>query len=95
LELVKRILSVMSAIAGRSYSLETHVAYVHDRPGHDRRYAMDTSKMESQLSWRPHHTFESGFAATVKWYTSVQGREWLESLKKATDEVRDGQGRRK
>jgi len=94
-ELVKRILSVMSEIAGKSYSMETHVAYVQDRPGHDRRYAMDTAKMEAQLGWRPQHTFETGFTATVKWYTSVQGREWLESLTRATEEVRAGQGRRK
>jgi dTDP-glucose 4,6-dehydratase len=75
--------------------METHVAYVQDRPGHDRRYAMDTAKMEAQLGWRPQHTFETGFTATVKWYTSVQGREWLESLTRATEEVRAGQGRRK
>jgi dTDP-D-glucose 4,6-dehydratase len=56
---------------------------------------MDTAKMEAQLGWRPQHTFETGFTATVKWYTSVQGREWLESLTRATEEVRAGQGRRK
>ena len=94
-ELVKRILSLMSEITGKAFSVETHVAYVQDRPGHDKRYAMDTSKMESELAWRPHHTFETGFTSTLRWYMSVEGRTWLESLAKATDEVREGQGRRK
>jgi dTDP-glucose 4,6-dehydratase len=75
--------------------METHVAHVQDRPGHDRRFAMDTSKIEEQLEWRPQHTFETGFAATVKWYTSVEGRDWLESLRRATEDVSDGQDRRK
>jgi dTDP-glucose 4,6-dehydratase len=44
------------------------ISFVQDRPGHDRRYAMDSSKMARELGWRPRETFESGLAKTVRWY---------------------------
>ena len=65
----------------------TLVTFVKDRPGHDRRYAMDTRKIERQLNWRPLETFESGIAKTVRWYlehgdwvrdvTSGSYRQWM------------------
>jgi len=63
------------------------ITYVQDRPGHDRRYAMDTRKIERDLGWRPRETFESGIRKTVEWYlaneawirevTSGHYREWI------------------
>src|SRR6202522_371049 len=63
------------------------ITYVVDRPGHDRRYAMDTRKIERALGWRPRETFESGIRKTVEWYlsneawirevTSGHYREWI------------------
>jgi dTDP-glucose 4,6-dehydratase len=63
------------------------ITYVQDRPGHDRRYAMDTRKIERELSWRPKETFESGIRKTVEWYlaneawirevTTGHYREWI------------------
>src|SRR5271163_4971287 len=63
------------------------ITYVQDRPGHDRRYAMDTRKIERELGWRPRETFESGIRKTVEWYlsneawirevTSGHYREWI------------------
>lgn len=63
------------------------VAFVTDRPGHDRRYAMDTQKIERELSWHPLETFESGIRKTVRWYleheywvrdvTSGSYRQWM------------------
>jgi dTDP-glucose 4,6-dehydratase len=50
---------------GRDDSLIRHVP---DRPGHDRRYAMNSAKIRAALGWRPHHTFEGGLEATVAWY---------------------------
>ena len=47
---------------------ETLIKYVTDRPGHDRRYAIDATKMRTELGWTPAHTFEKGLAETVKWY---------------------------
>ncbi len=48
------------------------VTYVQDRPGHDRRYAIDASKLKRELGWEPAHTFEQGIAATVDWYLDNQ-----------------------
>ena len=44
------------------------ISFVKDRPGHDWRYAMDASKIQRELGWRPRETFESGLAKTVRWY---------------------------
>lgn len=57
---------------GPRAALITHVA---DRPGHDRRYAIDPSRIESELGWRPAYSFDAGIAATVAWY--VAHRDWL------------------
>lgn len=51
---------------------ESLITYVKDRPGHDRRYAIDSSKLQSELDWKPTQTFESGIAATVDWYLGNQ-----------------------
>lgn len=49
---------------------ESLITFVRDRPGHDRRYAIDSSKLQSELGWRPSQTFESGIKHTVEWYLS-------------------------
>ena len=49
------------------------IQFVEDRPGHDRRYAIDPSKIETELGWRPRESFESGLAGTVDWYLA---NEW-------------------
>ena len=51
---------------------ESLITHVKDRPGHDRRYAIDSSKLQRELGWRPSQTFESGIALTVDWYLSNQ-----------------------
>jgi len=48
------------------------VEYVADRPGHDRRYAIDASKLEREVGWKALETFESGIAKTVHWYVNQQ-----------------------
>ena len=55
--------------------LKTHVT---DRPGHDRRYAIDASKIERELGWRPAETFESGLRKTVRWY--LDNTSWVERV---------------
>lgn len=54
------------------------ITFVKDRPGHDRRYAMDASKIESELGWRPKETFESGMRKTIQWYLDNQA--WIQSV---------------
>ena len=58
---------------GSSYS--TQISYVKDRPGHDRRYAIDASKIERELGWKPAETFETGIRKTVQWY--LANPEWV------------------
>ena len=54
------------------------ITYVQDRPGHDRRYAIDASKIERELGWRPSETFDSGIRKTVQWYLENPG--WVENV---------------
>jgi dTDP-glucose 4,6-dehydratase len=61
---------------GRDY--EALVTYVRDRPGHDRRYAIDPAKVRDELQWRPAETFDSGLRRTVRWY--LDNDEWLRSV---------------
>jgi len=54
------------------------ITFVQDRPGHDRRYAIDASKIKHELGWKPAHTFEQGIRETVQWYLDHQ--EWVRSV---------------
>ena len=58
---------------GKPY--QSHISYVTDRPGHDRRYAIDARKIEQELGWKPTETFESGIRKTVQWYLTHQ--DWV------------------
>ena len=61
---------------GRSYAAQ--IAFVKDRPGHDRRYAIDAGKIRRELGWSPTETFESGILKTVRWY--LDNPAWVESV---------------
>lgn len=54
------------------------ITFVKDRPGHDRRYAMNTAKIEAELGWRPRETFESGIRKTVRWY--LENDAWIQGV---------------
>ncbi len=54
------------------------ITYVKDRPGHDRRYAIDARKIERELGWRPAETFQSGIRKTVQWYLDNPG--WIANV---------------
>ena len=71
LDIVRLILSTLGAG-------EDLITYVKDRPGHDRRYAIDNTKITTQLGWSPAYTFESGLAETIAWYQN--NSEWLEHV---------------
>jgi dTDP-glucose 4,6-dehydratase len=70
-------------IAARRPGLDCErlITFVTDRPGHDRRYAIDAAKIRDELGWRPAHTFESGIRATVDWYLANDA--WLASVQSA------------
>ena len=80
LKVVQTLCSILDKLTprsdGKSYS--SQITYVTDRPGHDRRYAIDASKIERELGWRPAETFESGIQKTVEWYISNQ--DWVENV---------------
>ena len=73
LEVVERILDIL----GKPRSL---ITFVKDRPGHDRRYAIDSTRIAAELGWRPARDFEAGLAETVKWYQ--ENREWWERVRR-------------
>jgi dTDP-glucose 4,6-dehydratase len=68
---------------GKSY--REQIAFVKDRPGHDRRYGIDAAKIERELGWKPEETFESGLRKTVRWY--LENQEWVANV--ASDAYRD------
>ena len=80
LRVVESICSILDEIrpndAGKSY--REQITYVTDRPGHDVRYAMDISKIRSDLGWEPSHTFEAGLKETIEWY--LENQDWWTKL---------------
>jgi dTDP-glucose 4,6-dehydratase len=79
IELVKFLCKVMDEKLGRAAGeSESLITYVTDRAGHDKRYAIDASKLEKELGWKPSITFEEGLSKTVDWYLSNQ--EWVEKV---------------
>ncbi len=71
IEVVKTILKVL----GKPESL---ITYVKDRPGHDLRYAMDPTKLETELGWKPKYTFDTGIEPTIKW--NLENQTWLKNV---------------
>ncbi|HET7136677.1 MAG TPA: dTDP-glucose 4,6-dehydratase, partial [Casimicrobiaceae bacterium] len=66
---------------GPHVDCERLVTFVRDRPGHDRRYAIDATKIRRELGWTPAHTFETGLARTIEWY--LDNGAWLASVQNA------------
>ena len=76
LEVVKTICTILDGLRPKpSGQYADQITFVTDRPGHDRRYAIDASKLERELGWKPAETFESGIAKTVQWY--LEHPEWI------------------
>ena len=76
------ILDELAPSATRHLPLTTYrslITFVTDRPGHDRRYAIDAGKLERELEWKPEETFESGIRKTVKWY--LDNQSWVANVK--------------
>ncbi len=80
LDVVKSVCSVLDELRarpdGKAYSEQ--IRFVRDRPGHDRRYAIDARKIRDELGWHPCETFESGIRKTVRWYLANQ--EWVHTV---------------
>ena len=74
--LIGRVLDELRPLHTRTR--EQSIQYVADRPGHDRRYAIDPSRIESEIGWRPRYDFESGMRQTIEWY--LDNHAWLDAV---------------
>ena len=74
LQVVHALCAILDRVVPRHSGYESLINFVTDRPGHDFRYAIDSTKIESELGWRPRETFESGLEKTVHWYVDAYGR---------------------
>lgn len=72
IEVVNTICSILDALVPKTTPYAEQITYVTDRPGHDRRYAIDAGKMSQELNWQPEETFETGLRKTVEWYLANQ-----------------------
>ncbi len=79
LEVVHTICDLLDEMVPKAGSYREQITYVADRPGHDRRYAIDASKMSAELDWQPQETFESGIRKTVQWY--LDNQQWVSNVK--------------
>jgi dTDP-glucose 4,6-dehydratase len=79
IEIVQMICDLVDELAPRAgRSRRDLITFVKDRPGHDRRYAMDARKIEHELGWRPKATFETGIRKTVRWY--LENEAWVKDV---------------
>jgi dTDP-glucose 4,6-dehydratase len=73
IDVVRRICAILDELRPAARPHDSLISYVADRPGHDLRYAIDATKLERELGWRAHETFETGIEKTVRWYLD---NEW-------------------
>ncbi|HKX62654.1 MAG TPA: dTDP-glucose 4,6-dehydratase [Verrucomicrobiae bacterium] len=79
IRIVEKLCDLLDELAPRAGSpARSLISFVKDRPGHDRRYAIDSSKIERELGWKPAHTFETGLRETVQWYLANQA--WVRTV---------------
>jgi len=80
LEVVGTLCDILDELNPRAdgQSYRTQVTFVTDRPGHDRRYAIDAGKLERELGWKPAETFDSGIRKTVQWY--LEHQDWVQDI---------------
>lgn len=80
LEVVHTLCSILDELSSRSDGKKyaEQITYVADRPGHDRRYAIDATKINRELGWKPAETFETGIRKTVQWY--LDNQEWVKNV---------------
>src|SRR5690554_904137 len=82
IEVVQTICDILQDLAPKSASYRDQITYVQDRPGHDRRYAIDASKIERELGWKPQETFQTGLRKTVQWY--LDNQPWWQRVQNGT-----------
>jgi dTDP-glucose 4,6-dehydratase len=83
IDLVNEICTILDELRPASVSYTTLITHVTDRPGHDRRYDMDISKIKAELGWQPRHDIESGLHETVEWY--LANLDWVAKISQEND----------
>jgi len=85
IEIVHTVCALLDELRPRAdgASYKTQITYVKDRPGHDRRYAIDARKLEAELGWKPAETFETGIRKTVQWY--LDHPDWVAHVQSGAD----------
>ena len=78
LEVVHQVCAILDELRPQGSPHASLITYVQDRPGHDRRYAIDASKIARELGWKPQETFESGLRKTVEWY--LNNTAWVDAV---------------
>ena len=78
IEVVQTICDILQELRPQDISYRELITHVQDRPGHDRRYAIDASKIQRELGWTPEETFESGIRKTVEWY--LNNLDWCQRV---------------
>jgi dTDP-glucose 4,6-dehydratase len=78
LEVVHTLCDILNQLDPKANSYRAQITYVQDRPGHDRRYAIDARKIERELGWSPAETFETGIRKTVEWY--LNNEQWVRDV---------------
>jgi dTDP-glucose 4,6-dehydratase len=79
LDLAKTVCAILDELSPGSKPYAQRIELVPDRPGHDRRYAIDPSRAETELKWRPQRDFDSSLRAVVQWY--LENEEWWRGLR--------------
>ncbi|MDQ9094052.1 dTDP-glucose 4,6-dehydratase [Pseudoalteromonas haloplanktis] len=82
IEVVKTICSILDELVPKESNYSEQITFVPDRPGHDRRYAIDSSKMQKELGWTPEETFETGLRKTIEWY--LDNQTWCKNVQDGT-----------
>jgi dTDP-glucose 4,6-dehydratase len=90
IEVVHLLCDILDRLAPRPQSYRKQIAFVADRPGHDRRYAIDAGKIARELGWRARESFAGGIEKTVAWY--LAHRDWVANIRSGAYRSRIGLG---
>jgi dTDP-glucose 4,6-dehydratase len=83
---VEKICTILDELAPKPNSYSSLITFVKDRLGHDRRYAIDCSKIFNELGWEPKENFDSGLLKTIEWY--LNNSSWIEQVLTVTSDQR-------
>ena len=78
IDIVTTIINVYNDLTGKDINKDDVITYVQDRSGHDLRYAIDSTKLQTELGWSPEETFETGIKKTIEWY--LDNKKWMENV---------------